>query len=55
MGNWYESMEVFFFREQLMIRDLVFDVGADLYLSTYYFSCSTDLRGFTSDSLSHTL
>ena len=30
MGNWYESMEVTFLREQLMLRELWFDVGANL-------------------------
>ena len=30
MGNWYESKEVSFLREQLMLRELWFDVGADL-------------------------
>ena len=30
MGNWYESTEVSFLREQLMLRELWFDVGADL-------------------------
>ena len=32
MGNWYESTEVSFLREQLMLRELWFDVGADLWV-----------------------
>ena len=30
MGNWYESTEVSFLREQLMLHELWFDVGGDL-------------------------